>query len=136
MSLSHISHSNTAGPQRQGAVIQSVAGPSNHRMHFGVQSATFIRTVSPGQPSGSYRLPHMVPTWRGPQFTANPGPSASTFHPPAANRSDVINYIPMGSSNRVSAGSPPVPFPPRNASAFYSQAHTRIIPSGNFRAFG
>ena len=93
--------------RRQGAVIHSVTTPREHRVHFGVQSATFVRTVFPGQASGTYRISRTIPTWQGPQITAN-------FPPTGSNRA---------------AGSPPVPFPPRNASAFYSPTQSRIVPN-------
>ena len=129
MSISHITPLNTVHPQGQGAVIRSVATPSNHRIHYGVQSATFVRTVFPGQPSGTYRTHHMIPTWRGPQITANPGPTAG-------GRGGLVSGPVHTGSSRVSAGSPPVPFPPRNASAFYSQSQSRIIPNVCFNRFG
>ena len=93
--------------QRQGAVINSVAHIQEYKVHYGVQSATFTRTVFPGQASGTYRLNGMIPTWQGAQYTAKPG---------------------TVSANRA-AGSSPVPYPPRNASAYYSPAHTRIVPN-------
>ena len=105
-SVSNISSVASFDPRRQGAVIHSVTTPREHRVHFGVQSATFVRTVFPGQVSGTYRISGMIPTWRGPQITAN--------------------FTPSGSR---SAGAPPVPFPPRNASAFYSPPQGRIIPN-------
>jgi len=93
--------------RRQGAVLHSVATIQQYRVSYGVQSATFIRTVAPGQATGTYRLNGMIPTWQGAQITAD--------------------FRPTGSSR--AAGSPPVPYPPKNASAYYSPAHTRIVPN-------
>jgi len=105
---------NTINSQRQGAVIHSVATPQEYKVHYGVQSATFIRTVFPGQASGTYRLNGMIPTWQEPQYTASGIPNS--------NRSTTW------SSSR-SAGSPPVPYPPHNASAYYAPPQTRIVPN-------
>ena len=105
--------SGTPPRQQQGAVIHSVAYQREHRVHYGVQSATFIRTVFPGQASGTYRINGPLPTWSGAQITAD---------------------LPVSSSR--AAGSPPIPYPPRNASAYYSSPHTRIIPNPQFRAYG
>jgi len=110
---------NAMNPQRQGAVIHSVATLQEYKVHYGVQSAAFIRTVFPGQASGTYRLNGMIPAWQGPQYTATGTLTSSrtTFGSSSA-----------GSPSR-SAGSPPVPYPPRNASAYYSPPQTRIIPN-------
>ena len=113
-SVSNISSVASFDPRRQGAVIHSVTHTKEHRVHYGVQSATFIRTVFPGQASGTYRISGTIPTWRGPQITAN--------------------FTPTGS--RRAAGSPPVPYPPKNASAFYSKTQSRIVPNSFFRAHG
>jgi hypothetical protein len=100
--------------RQQGAVIHSVATPQEYKVHYGVQSATFVRTVFPGQATGTYRLNGMIPTWQKAQITAKPNP--------------------VGSSR--AAGSPPIPYPPSNASAYYSNAYTRIIPNVGYNAFG
>ena len=106
-------------PQR-GAVIHSVTSVKEHKVHYGVQSATFVRTVFPGQAAGTYRLNGMLPTWRGAQITVNPG---------------TANSVPLNSS-RPAAGSPPSPYPPRNATAYYSSPHIRIVPNPCYNAYG
>jgi len=111
-SISNITSVASFDPRRQGAVVHSVANTKEHRVHYGVQSATFIRTVFPGQASGTYRINGTIPTWRGAQITAN--------------------FTPSGSSR--AAGAPPVPYPPKNASAFYSTMQSRIVPNPSFRA--
>jgi len=83
-------------------------------MHYGVQSATFIRTVFPGQATGTYRMNGKIPTWQGAQITAD-------FRPTGTSRA---------------AGSPPVPYPPSNASAFYSTAQKRIVSNPYFTIYG
>jgi hypothetical protein len=101
----------------QGAVIRSTAHLQDHRVHYGVQSATFTRTVFPGQAAGTYRVNSIIPTWQSPQYIAQPG-TVSSYR---------------------SAGAPPIPYPPRNASAYYSEPLTRIIPNpcyACFKAFG
>jgi hypothetical protein len=92
-------------PHRQGAVIHSVTHIKEYRVHYGVQSATFTRTVFPGQASGTYRINGMIPTWNKPKITAN---------------------FPLTGAR--AAGTPPIPYPPKNASAYYSGQHTRIVP--------
>ena len=115
MSVHNItSLSNTMNPLRQGAVIHSVTTAQEYKVYYGVQSATFIRTVFPGQASGTYRINNSIPTWQGPQYTAS-GTLASSR--------------PIGGSSSRSAGSPPVPYPPYNASAYYSPPQTRIVPN-------
>ena len=106
MAINNITSVASAYPQRQGAVINSVAHIQEYKVHYGVQSATFVRTVFPGQASGTYRLNGRIPTWQGAQITAKPGT--------------------LGSQ---SAGSPPRPYPPSNASAYYSPPQTRIVPN-------
>jgi hypothetical protein len=106
----------------QGAVIQSVAHIQEYKAHYGVQSATFVQTVFPGQATGTYRLNGMIPHWQGPQITAAPGttaPSKTVFHGNAS--SPPVPYR--------AAGSPPVPYPPPNASAYYSSPPKRIVPN-------
>jgi len=118
MAISNITSITSArggNPPQYGAVIHSVATVREHRVYYGVQSATFVRTVFPGQAAGTYRLNGAIPTWRGAQITADPGPA---------------------SSGQRAAGSPPVPYPPRNASAYYSSPVTRIIPNPCFSAYG
>jgi hypothetical protein len=110
---------NAVNPQRQGAVIHSVATLQEHKVHYGVQSATFVRTVFPGQASGTYRLNGTIPTWQGPQYTASGTLASGTL----------ASKHPSGWSSGRSAGSPPVPYPPRNASAYYSPPQTRIVPN-------
>ena len=100
--------------QGHGAVIHSVAHIQEYKVHYGVQSATFVQTVFPGQASGTYRLNGKIPTWQRAQITAQPGTVASYR----------------------AAGSPPVPYPPRNASAYYSNAQTRIIPNPSYKWYG
>ena len=106
--------SNAMTPKRPGAVIRSVATVQEYKVHYGVQSATFVRTVFPGQASGTYRINNSIPTWQGPQYTAS---------------APVTSSSPTGGSSSRSAGSPPVPYPPHNASAYYSPPHTRIVPN-------
>jgi len=112
--------SSVSVPQRpQGAILYSVSAIRDHRVHYGVQSATFTRTVFPGQASGTYRINGMIPTWRGTQITAAP---------------DTAKSVPTGSSR--AAGSPPIPYPPKNASAYYSPPQTRIVSNPSFIAYG
>ena len=92
--------------QRQGAVINSVAHIQDYKVYYGVQSATFTRTVFPNQATGTYRLNGRIPI-QGAQYTAKPG-TVSSYR---------------------AAGSAPVPYPPRNASAYYAESQTRIIPN-------
>ena len=99
-------------PRLQGAVIHSVAHIHEYKVHYGVQSATFVRTVFPGQASGTYRLNGMIPTWQGAQITAN--------------------FTPTGAR---AAGSPPMPYPPQNASAYYAPERTRIVPNPAFKTY-
>ena len=103
-------------PSRQGAIIYSVATTNEHRVHYGVQSATFTRTVFPGQTAGTYRINGPIPTWRGTQITAAP---------------TSVNSLPTGSSR--AAGSLPIPYPPRNASAYYSPPQTKIVSNPSCR---
>ena len=127
MPISNITSIQGVPPQRQGgAVIHSVATTKEHRVHYGVQSATFVRTVFPGQAAGTYRINSTIPTWRGAQFTAQ-SETAQNF--------SISKPGPAGSSRRI-AGVPPVPYPPYNASAYYSNPHTRIIPNFHFSAYG
>jgi len=119
----------SADPRRHGAVIHSVTTTREHRVFYGVQSATFTRTVFPGQSSGSYQLNSKIPTWRGTQVTADFRPSGSS-----QTGSNWTGSNRTGTSR--TAGSPPIPYPPRNASAFYSPPQTRIIPNSSFRANG
>jgi len=107
MAINNITSVASAYPQRQGAVINSVAHLQEYRMHYGVQSATFVRTVFPGQASGTYRINGMIPTRQKAPVTAN--------FPPGGR----------------AAGTPPIPYPPKNASAYYSPPHTRIVPNKN-----
>lgn len=102
-----------ASPQRQGAVIHSVATVQEYKVHYGVQSATFTRTVFPGQATGTYRINGMIPTWQGTKITASS--STGTSRP---------------------SSSQPIPYPPPNASAYYSSQHTRIIPNTRFSFYG
>ena len=124
MSINNITSATSAFTPQRGAVIHSVAATKEHRVHYGVQSATFVRTVFPGQAAGTYRINGMLPTWRGAQITANPG----SANPGSAN--------PGSRGSGRSAGSPPVPYPPRNASAYYFSPQTRIIPNPCFKAYG
>ena len=103
----------TASPTRQGAVIRSVATVKEHKVHYGVQSATFTRTVFPGQASGTYRINGQLPTWQGTKIVATS--NTSTSRPGL---------------------SPPIPYPPSNASAYYSSPHIRIIANPNFSVYG
>ena len=112
-SVVNVTSAASYGPHRQGAVIHSVAHIQEYKVHYGVQSATFTRTVFPGQASGTYRLNGKIPTWQGAQITAN--------------------FTPSGYR---AAGSPPVPYPPSNASAYYAPPQRRIIPNPTFRAYG
>jgi len=100
--------STTPPYQRQGAVVHSVATTKEYKVLYGVQSATFVQTVFPGQATGTYRLNGMIPTWQKAQITAAPGT--------------------VGSSYRA-AGSPPIPYPPGNATAYYSIQPQRIVPN-------
>jgi hypothetical protein len=105
VAINNITSAASGYPQRQGAVVRSVAFTQEHRVHYGVQSATFVRTVFPGQAAGTYRLNGPI-TWQGAQMTAKPGTvNSSRTSDPAMT-----------------------PYPPRNASAYYSNAHTRIVP--------
>ena len=113
-SVSNVTSVASVYPRRQGAVIHSVTTTKEYKVHYGVQSATFVRTVFPGQASGTYRINGPIPTWQGAKITAS-------FSPPGSNRA---------------AGSPPVPYPPRNASAYYATAQSRIVPNACFGACG
>ena len=112
---SHITSARNVNPQWHGATIHSVATIKEHRMSYGVQSATFVQTVFPGQATGTYRLNGMIPTWQKTQITAT------------------ANFIPAGYR---AAGSPPVPYPPRNAVAYYAPPQSRIIANPNYKAYG
>jgi hypothetical protein len=114
MAINNITSVRNGYPQSQGAVIHSVATIQEYKVHYGVQSATFVRTVFPGQAAGTYRINGMIPTWQGAQYTAQPGT--------------------IGSYR--AAGSAPIPYPPGNASAYYSNAYTRIIPNTGYNAYG
>ena len=78
-------------------------------MYYGVQSATFVRTVFPNQASGTYKMNGQIPTWRGTQIVAS------------------------GITGTSRPSSPPVPYPPRNASAYYSPTQSRIVPNPGFK---
>ena len=119
MAISNITSVTSSSPpmQRQGAIVHAVAHVQEYKVHYGVQSATFTPTVFPGQATGTYRLNGMIPTWQKAQITALPGTVSSSR----------------------SAGSPPNPYPPRNASAYYSTQYTRIIPNpcySCYKAYG
>jgi len=115
MAISNITSAASPHPSMkgQGAVIHSVAHDKEVRVNYGVQSATFMRTVFPGQATGSYRINSIIYTGKA-QTTAKPG---------------TIN------SSRAT-GSPPIPYPPRNATAYYSNQYTRIIPNPSYKAYG
>gem|GEM_PF-2134956 len=111
--------------RQQGAQIHAVTNVKEHRVHYGVQSATFIRTVFPGEASGTYRINSSLPTWQNPRINASsvlPGQNKQT---PRVSSSGAMP-VPYRA-----AGSPPIPYPPSNASAYYSKPHTRIIPNTN-----
>jgi len=127
MSINNIAHIQGVSPQRQsGAIIHSVATVKEHRVHYGVQSASFVRTVFPGQATGTYRINAPLPTWRGPEYTAQSGAVKNLSVPKSG----------VAGSGHISAGSPPVPYPPYNATAYYSNPHTRIIPNAKYNAYG
>ena len=113
-SVHNVTSASSFDSRRQGAVIHSVTHNKEYKVHYGVQSATFVRTVFPDQVSGTYRINGMIPTWQGAHTTAN--------------------FSPTGSSR--AAGSPPVPYPPRNASAFYAPTQSRIVPNPCFKCYG
>ena len=114
MAINNITPLASIYPQRQGAVIHSVTTVKEYKVNYGVQSATFVQTVFPGQATGTYRINGMIPTWQGAKITAMPG-TVSSYQ---------------------AAGSPPVPYPPRNATAYYSTAYTRIIPNTGYNVYG
>jgi len=106
MAINNITFIASANPPRQGAAIHSVAHIQEYTVHYGVQSAMFVRTVAPGQASGTYRINGPIPIWQGAQITAGSATSSSR-----------------------AAGSPPIPYPPKNASAYYSTTQSRIVPN-------
>lgn len=113
----------------QGAVIQSVAHIQEYKAYYGVQSATFTRTVFPGQATGTYRLNGMIPAWQGPLYTAAPG---TTTTMQASVQGTTVS---RGTNVHRSAGSPPIPYPPPNASAYYSNPPQRIVPNPCYKCY-
>ena len=118
--------------RQQGAVIHSVATDKEYKVHYGVQSATFVRTVFPGQTSGTYRLNGQIPTWQGAQITASPGTAGGAGVGGVAVGGAVVG----GSSSYRTAGSAPRPYPPVNASAYYAPLPQRIVPNPYYNAYG
>ena len=116
MAISNITPVPNSSPllQGRGAVIHSVAPSREYRVHYGVQSATFVQTVFPGQATGTYRVGGLIHSLKAPIY-ANYGTKTG-----------------MVSSSRA-AGSPTIPYPPSNASAYYSNQCTRIIPHPSYR---
>jgi hypothetical protein len=119
MPINNITQQSYANSQWHGAVIHSVTNDKERRISYGVQSATFVRTVFPGQATGTDRIKTILPTWQGPQYTASG----------AALSSGVTNTAHL--TGRA-AGSPPVPYPPGNAAAYYSNPQTRIVSNPSY----
>ena len=133
MAISNITTPRSNLLMQQGARISSVTWTKDYKVHYGVQSATFTRTVFPGQATGTYRLNGMIPHWRGPQHTV--GSIESGADNARVYSSHRVSGIVTSGTGRA-AGSPPIPYPPHNATAYYSNPHTRIIPNAGFNAFG